>query len=69
MLLLNIGQRLAAACMLFAGPCLFAPLGCKDIISLAMGAKADMVTEEEIKQNLSTNNYSYRISFRGLLCL
>jgi hypothetical protein len=44
MLLLNIGQRLAAACMLFAGPCLFAPLGCKDIVSLTMGAKTDIIS-------------------------
>ena len=56
MLLLNIGQRLAAACMLFAGPCLFAPLGCKDIISLAMGAKADMVTGEGIEQRFPNHN-------------
>ena len=55
MLLLNIGQRLAAACMLFAGPCLFAPLGCKDIVSLTMGAKTDMVTGEGIKQSLPSS--------------
>ena len=45
MLLRIIGQRLAAACMLFAALCLFAPLGCKYILSHVMGEKAYMIID------------------------